>query len=732
MVIFVCILIGIIIFYKVIIPYIHDQYHPTTEKKITKGLLSMSFWQILFSSLVCAYAFGLEPVYKQTDEDVSSFLQKHSEVGDLINEYTGINGYSNFNYLMSESQYLHTYATVFIVVAVIIALVIAIGSIGKKLDRRVVEGLAILNTLACCWIAKSSTDLYEAIIRDGATLQTIAWIGRLLGTDIYAAMDMMIRSIWILPIILIIKHFFYHKTLNEYYLPDTVANENVNNEESPISDYSKQATANNNITETVPDSDTPVNDDVVVVQEKEEILQQIEPVEETKEPLKENVETEKEQPDLIIPDDESSSSRFWLVLGGIVIVGFIGFLYWQYNNNTNSYQDNVTSRPDEIKSENYEEKSEAIISRLTGEYGNKIEIIGKYPELSEYIAFVFRKDWKDCLILKKIDESQQVEFDFPLRIDNRDRCGTPTKAFDSKDKSKILIIGENGGNGFADMAFLLEYNPLADEIRELGWGLNLEEQKDWIKITRRWTTFWDEENFNHEYAFIDIYYDLNGDLIPSPLKGEPYQFKGKINNRYAVTMQLSIKNNKIYGEYFCDKNKSENVLFLYGGISSGRDIVLLEFNDAGQQTGMFKGRLTSNSLEGTFTNNAGVEMPFELYPIVDSSKSQSSTNASTNAYIPDRDAEFPGGMVGLGQYISENLQYPADAKAKGISGNVRVSYIIDKDGSITDVKVIESVNPELDKEAIRLISSMPKWKPGIRKSKVVKMRTSTVISFKLE
>ena len=299
MLIFICILIGITIFYKVIIPYIHDQYQPTTEKKITKGLLSMSFWQILFSGLVCAYALEIEPVYKQTDEDVSSFLQEYSEVGDLINEYTGINGYSNFNYLISESQSLHIYATIFIVVAVITALVIAIGSIGKKLDRRVVEGLAILNTLACCWIAKSSTDLYEAIIRDGATLQTIAWIGRLLGTDIYAAMDMMIRSIWILPIILIIKHFYYHKTLNEYYLPDTVATENVNNEESPISDYSKQATVNNNITETVPDSDASVNDDGMVVQEKEESPQQIEPVEETKEPLKENVETKKEQPDLI-------------------------------------------------------------------------------------------------------------------------------------------------------------------------------------------------------------------------------------------------------------------------------------------------------------------------------------------------------------------------------------------------------------------------------------------------
>lgn len=318
--------------------------------------------------------------------------------------------------------------------------------------------------------------------------------------------------------------------------------------------------------------------------------------------------------ELEMDEDESSirSTRLWLIIGGIVIVGFIGFLYWQYNNGADVTSETVSMQT-EAESDRNKEISEDVISKLTEKYGDQINIIGKYPELSEYIAFVFRKDWKDCLILKKIDESQQRDFCFPLRIGNSDRCGTPTKAFDSKDKSKILIIGENGGNDFADMAFLLEYNPLTDEMRELGWGLNLEEQKDWIKITRRWTTYWDEENFNHEYAFIDIYYDFNGKLIPSPLKGEPYQFKGKINGRYAVTMHLSIWNDKIYGEYYYDRNGSENVLYLYGGISSGRDIVLLEFNDKGEQTSTFNGKFGRDSFSGTFVNYQNKEMPFELY-----------------------------------------------------------------------------------------------------------------------
>ena len=411
MLIVLCIILGIIIFYKVVIPYVHNQYQPTTEKRITKGLLSMSFWQILFSGLVCAYAFGLEPVYKQTDEDVSSFLQEYSEVGDLINEYTGINGYSNFNYLMSESQSLHSYATVFIVAAVIIALVIAIGAISKRLDRRVVEGLAILNTLACCWIAKSSTDLYEAIVRDGVTLQAIAWIGRLLGTDIYLFMDSVIRSIWILPIILIIKHFYYHRTLNEYYLPDAVVTGYVNNEESSVSNHSEQVKTNDNITETVPDSDAPVNDDAVIEKEKkEESPQQIESVEEIKEPIKENVEVKKEQPNPIITDgDESSSSRLWLVLGGSVIVGFIGFLYWQYNNDADVTSDTVSIQT-EAESDKYEERSEAVISKLTGEYGDKIIVRYKYPELSKYCTFRLTENDTEYLLIYDLEQEVLKRF----------------------------------------------------------------------------------------------------------------------------------------------------------------------------------------------------------------------------------------------------------------------------------------------------------------------------------
>lgn len=81
--------------------------------------------------------------------------------------------------------------------------------------------------------------------------------------------------------------------------------------------------------------------------------------------------------------------------------------------------------------------------------------------------------------------------------------------------------------------------------------------------------------------------------------------------------------------------------------------------------------------------------------------------------------EFPGGVQGLMQYISSNLKYPAAAQKAGIQGKVIVSMIVDKEGNITDPKIIKGITPLLDAEAIRIISDMPQWKPGTDKGEKV-------------
>ena len=92
---------------------------------------------------------------------------------------------------------------------------------------------------------------------------------------------------------------------------------------------------------------------------------------------------------------------------------------------------------------------------------------------------------------------------------------------------------------------------------------------------------------------------------------------------------------------------------------------------------------------------------------------------------------FPGGESALRDFISKNLRYPIFAKEKGIQGRVQVSFIVEKDGSLTDFVITESKDPSLDKEAIRVLQSMPKWNPGKNDGQFVTVKTYKYVSFNL-
>jgi protein TonB len=83
-----------------------------------------------------------------------------------------------------------------------------------------------------------------------------------------------------------------------------------------------------------------------------------------------------------------------------------------------------------------------------------------------------------------------------------------------------------------------------------------------------------------------------------------------------------------------------------------------------------------------------------------------------NFQVVERLPEFPGGMSAFVQWLTKNLKYPLTAQRTKRKGTVLVSFIVNKDGSIADRKVVKSVSPELDREALRVLRLMPKWKPG--------------------
>lgn len=93
--------------------------------------------------------------------------------------------------------------------------------------------------------------------------------------------------------------------------------------------------------------------------------------------------------------------------------------------------------------------------------------------------------------------------------------------------------------------------------------------------------------------------------------------------------------------------------------------------------------------------------------------------------------QFPGGQIAMLKYIMENMKYPEQAMKEGIQGRVAVRFIVEKDGSISDVKPILSVHPLLNKEAVRVVESMPKWTPGKQNGKPVRVRFNLPVMFKL-
>lgn len=94
--------------------------------------------------------------------------------------------------------------------------------------------------------------------------------------------------------------------------------------------------------------------------------------------------------------------------------------------------------------------------------------------------------------------------------------------------------------------------------------------------------------------------------------------------------------------------------------------------------------------------------------------------------------EFPGGSRAMFEYLSKNVRYPRLAQETGIQGTVFVSFIVEPDGSISNLKVLRGIGGGCDEEALRLFSSMPRWKPGMQSGRAVRVQFSASITFRLE
>jgi protein TonB len=100
--------------------------------------------------------------------------------------------------------------------------------------------------------------------------------------------------------------------------------------------------------------------------------------------------------------------------------------------------------------------------------------------------------------------------------------------------------------------------------------------------------------------------------------------------------------------------------------------------------------------------------------------------------VVEVDPEFPGGIEALYKYLAENITYPQQAKDSGIQGRVYVTFVVEKDGSITGAKVLRGIGGGCDEEALRVVNAMPKWTPGKQLGEPVRVQFNLPVVFKLK
>jgi protein TonB len=118
-------------------------------------------------------------------------------------------------------------------------------------------------------------------------------------------------------------------------------------------------------------------------------------------------------------------------------------------------------------------------------------------------------------------------------------------------------------------------------------------------------------------------------------------------------------------------------------------------------------------------------------PVI-SAKEEEEEEETQVFFIVEDMPEFPGGEMALRTYIANAIKYPVIAQENGIQGKVYVTFVVSKDGSVTNASIARGVDPSLDKEALRVVNSLPKWKPGKQRGKPVNVSYTVPINFVLQ
>lgn len=121
----------------------------------------------------------------------------------------------------------------------------------------------------------------------------------------------------------------------------------------------------------------------------------------------------------------------------------------------------------------------------------------------------------------------------------------------------------------------------------------------------------------------------------------------------------------------------------------------------------------------------------DVAPVIETAEEEEEEEAQVFFIVEDM-PEFPGGDLALRKYIANSIKYPVIAQENGIQGKVYVTFVVGKDGKVTNARIARGVDPSLDKEALRVVNALPTWKPGKQRGKPVNVSYTVPINFVLQ
>ena len=212
------------------------------------------------------------------------------------------------------------------------------------------------------------------------------------------------------------------------------------------------------------------------------------------------------------------------------------------------------------------------------------------------------------------------------------------------------------------------------------------------------------------------------EAVPIVIHGVVNEMKGDLENPLVV---IDGKRSTIAELKALDPQTIDNISVLKDKTSLevfGEDgkngVIIITTKDAAREPMT----MTLQPSSSTPTSDDVEVVDVDMYP---------ETHDSDAFDVVEKMPEYPGGIEAFMKFLSENVRYPEAASKAGIQGRVLVNFIVEKDGSISNIHVIQNVNEYLDAEAVRVVGAMPKWMPGMQEGKAVRVKYTVPISFRL-